>query len=430
MTIVQKINAQNNVSKVKTELTTNNLIKEDDNIFANYARKKGMDGIANFLSDDWSENMARKAGWDNFADWIGNKESIENPDKKEGFISKSLRAMVKHPVITIVSIATIAFCGAKLYNHFNKATQTVATTASVADDVIKVSQPPKPVPAPPPKLEMTPENIEKLELKINQGVAYERGIEFSNIEILKDLPEDQRKKIINHLHYNFDDSKRFLYFATGETPATLQCVDSNRDNLYKALENAEIEVNSLFRDKGGEILVNRKAVNKIITENSEFFRLRLGLPVEATVKDIEKELFSSAYSSPLRSKDKYVDLMELILGNDIDDACHAQIVKDIRKQSDMFFYAGKADGVEEYKALLKKSLAKLNSSYAEMEQSFIDRLLNAIDSITEKNFKRLIVDPIEVFENPKSEQIEFQRMVRLAEKLEQAQKYGTNLKFS
>ena len=430
MTTVQKINAQNNVSKVKTELTTNNLIKEDDNIFANFARKKGMDGIANFLSDDWSENMARKAGWDNFADWIGNKESIENPDKKEGFISKSLRAMVKHPVVTIVSIATIAFCGAKLYNHFNKATQTVATTASVADDVIKVSQPPKPVPAPPPKLEMTPENIEKLELKINQGVAYERGIEFSNIEILKDLPEDQRKKIINHLHYNFDDSKRFLYFATGETPATLQCVDSNRDNLYKALENAEIEVNSLFRDKGGEILVNRKAVNKIITDNSEFFRLRLGLPVEATVKDIEKELFSSAYSSPLRSKDKYADLIELILGNDIDDACHAQIVKDIRKQSDMFFYAGKADGVEEYKALLKKSLAKLNSSYAEMEQSFIDRLLNAIDSITEKNFKRLIVDPIEVFENPKSEQIEFQRMVRLAEKLEQAQKYGTNLKFS
>ena len=118
MTTVQKINAQNNVSNVKSELSLNNVIKADDNIFANYARKKGMDGLANFLSDDWSENMARKAGWDNFADWIGNKESIENPDKKEGFISKSLRAMVKHPVITIVSIATIAFCGAKLYNHF------------------------------------------------------------------------------------------------------------------------------------------------------------------------------------------------------------------------------------------------------------------------------------------------------------------------
>ena len=64
MTTVQKINAQNNVSNVKSELITNNVIKEDDNIFANYARKKGMDGLANFLSDDWSENMARKAGWD------------------------------------------------------------------------------------------------------------------------------------------------------------------------------------------------------------------------------------------------------------------------------------------------------------------------------------------------------------------------------
>ena len=194
MVAVQKFNSQNNASKAKTELATNNLIKEEDNIFANYARKKGMDGIANFLSDDWSENMARKAGWDNFADWIANKEAIENPNKNEGFISKSLRAMVKHPVLTIMSIATIAFCGAKLYNHFNKSAQTVTSTASVADDVVKVTPPPKPVVVQPPKLEMTPENIEKLDLKINQGIAYEKEIGFSNIEILKDLPEDQRKK--------------------------------------------------------------------------------------------------------------------------------------------------------------------------------------------------------------------------------------------
>lgn len=429
MTTVQKINAQNNVSTVKTELTTNNLIKENDNIFANYVRKKGMDGIANFLSDDWSENMARKAGWDDFADWIANKDTIENPDKKEGFISKSLRTMVKHPVLTIVSIATIAFCGAKLYNHFNKATQTVATTASVADDVVKVSQPSKPVAAPPPKLEMTPENIEKLEAKINQGIAYEKGIEFSNIEILKDLPENQRKKIVSHLHYNFEDSKNFLYFATGETPATLQCINSNIDDLYIALQNADIEVNSLFRDKGGEILVNRKAVNKIITDNSDFFKLRLGLPVESTVNDIEKKLFCNAYSSPLRSKDKYVDLMELILGNDIDDARHIQIVRDIKRQFDMFFYPGKASSLEEYKALLKKSLARKDSSYSMMEQSFIAELIEKIDSFPEDTFKRIVTEPIEVFQNPKSEQIEFQRMVRLAEKLERAQKYGTNLSF-
>lgn len=429
MVTVQKINVQNNVPKVKTELTTNNFNKEDDNIFANFARKKGMDGIANFLSDDWSENMARKAGWDNFADWIANKEAIENPDKKEGFISKSLRAMVKHPVLTIVSIATIAFCGAKLYNHFNKATQTVTNTATVADDVIKVAPPQKTVIASPPKLEMTPENIEKLELKINQGVAYERGIEFSNIEILKDLPEDQRKRIVSHLHYNFDDSKNFLYFATGETPATLQCVGTSKENVFRALENANIEANSMFWDKGGELIVNKKSVNKIITDNSEFFRLRLGLPAEATVKDIEKELFCSAYSSPLRAKDKYVDLMELILGNDIDDARHIQVARDIKRQFDMFFYPGKASSLEEYKALLKKSLARKDSSYSMMEQSFIAELIEKIDSFPEDTFKRIVTEPIEVFQNPKSEQIEFQRMVCLAEKLERAQKYGTNLSF-
>ena len=191
MTTVQTIDLKTQNMQQPSCDTKQTRIKEDDNIFANFARKKGMDGLANFLSDDWSENMARKAGWDNFADWIGNKESIENPDKKEGFISKSLRAMVKHPVLTIVSIATIAFCGAKLYNHFNKATQTVATTASVADDAIKVSQPPKPVPAPPPKLEMTPENIEKLEknkaLLEKQGYIFE--INGNNVSLELPFPE-------------------------------------------------------------------------------------------------------------------------------------------------------------------------------------------------------------------------------------------------
>ena len=433
MTTVQPIENKYTALETEKTLPRNNSTKDDGNIFENFARKKGMDGLANFLSDDWSANMARKAGWDNFADWIDNKESVENPEeaKKEGFISKSLRAMVKHPVLTIVSIATLAFCGVKLYNHLNKTTAAVtsATTAAAAvDDTIKATAALKPVIKPQPELEPTEENIKMITEKINAGLIHEKEINFANLEILQGLPEEERKRAISYLNYHWDDAKSFLAFATGEAPATLQCVDSNYHNVFRGLRSDDIGVANLFWDKGGELVYSQKAVRKIISNNIELFRTRLGLAAEATVDDIIKELFSCSYNSPLRNQNKTADLMELILGNDIYDACHKQIVKDIKKV-EMIFYPGCAGSLDEYKTILKKSIIGKHSSYSTMPQSFKDDLIKRIDAIPEEAFKSRITEPIEFLREPKSELEKFKRLVRLAKKLEDAQKHGTKLKF-
>ena len=121
---IEAINSQETAQKLNNTISHKVIIKEDDNIFATLACKSGMDGIASFLSDDWSANMARKIGWSDFADWIDNKEAIENPQKakSESFISKSLRTMVKHPILTIASIATLLlkFLTKRLKTPFQK----------------------------------------------------------------------------------------------------------------------------------------------------------------------------------------------------------------------------------------------------------------------------------------------------------------------
>ena len=63
-------------------------IKEDDNIFASYARKAGMENFADFLRDDWTANMARKAGNDKFADWLENKPDEDGKKSNYKALSK------------------------------------------------------------------------------------------------------------------------------------------------------------------------------------------------------------------------------------------------------------------------------------------------------------------------------------------------------
>lgn len=429
---IKAIHSQEMAAKLNNTMPHKVIIKEDDNIFATLACKSGMDGIASFLSDDWSANMARKIGWSDFADWIDNKEAQENPEnaKKESFISKGLRAMVKHPLLTIASIATVAFCGVKLYNHINKTQQTTTAVSSVVEDTAKVVQAPtKPIVKPPKELEYTAENLKIVNDRINAGLAYEKEIGYSNLEILKDLSTEDKKRIKSYLDIEFDRRRSFIGFAAGERSATLECVDSSRFDLFDCLRSDKIAVAEFFWDKGGDLLINKESARKIITENLELFQKRLNLPSTSTVKDVENLVFSSSFS-PLKTKGKFDDLIQLIMGNDIDDACHAQIVKDIKKCFDRYFYPGKATNLEEYKAILKKSVMDSKSSYSTMSQGFRDELIKKIDAFPQESFGKIIKEPIEVFQNPKSELLEFKRLVRLAEKLEKAQKQGSMISFN
>ena len=282
----------------KKELRHSSLKQDENAIFTTEKKNNNLNEPVSFFSEDWSASMARKAGWDKFADWIDNKEALENPEKSkdESFVSKALREMVKHPVLTIATVATVVFCGTKLYKHFNKATQAVATPPAVVDDVVKVTQPPKVIVEAPKELANTPENVKMLTEKINAGLAYEKEIGYSNLEILKDLAPEDRKKIVNYFNYHYEDSKNFVAFASGEAPATLQCVNGNRTDLFDCLRSDKIAVSEFFWDKGGDLVMNKEKVSKIIGENLELFKNRLGLPAEATIKDVEKLIYSMSFS--------------------------------------------------------------------------------------------------------------------------------------
>lgn len=292
----------------------------------------------------------------------------------------------------------------------------------------KVTEPPKPTIKEPVKLEPTKENYEILEKKLLEIIDYEKSINYSNIEILQSIPEEKRRRIVAYLNDHLDDTKRFITFAAGEATGALLCVDSNYHNMFSSLENKDVDTSNFVWDKGGELIVDRKASEKIIKDHLEFFKIRLGLPPEANVEDVRKELLCCAYNSPLRDKNKSADLMQLLLGNDIYDACHAQIVKDIRK-SGRLFYAGCASNLEEYKTTLKNSVLGNNSSYKNMPQGFKDDLIKKIDLIPEDAFRSRITEPIEFIREPKSELEKFRSLERLVQKLEKAQKYGTTIKF-
>lgn len=336
-------------------------------------------------------------------------------------LQKSVKCSAKAKTGAAAAITALFLAFINLFKRAPKVPETKVETPKAVDT-------PKPIVEKPKLLEPTKENFEMLEKKLNEYICYEKEIGYSNIEILQNVPEEQRKRIISYLSYHSDDAKNFIAFAAGEASGVLLCVDSNCHNVFLSLEDARIDTSNFVWDSGGELIVDRKASDKIIKDNLDFFRIRLGLPVDATVEDVKKEILCCTYNSPLRNKNKSADLMQLLLGNDIYDACHAQIVKDLKKTKGIF-YAGCANNLEEYKTILKKSVLSKNSSYSEMPQSFKEDLIKAIDNITEEAFRSRIDEPIEFLREPKSELEKFRSLERLVQKLEKAQKEGTTIKF-
>lgn len=338
-------------------------------------------------------------------------------------LSKNTYGIASPTLIAITAIASFVLLCASLIKRSKKSTETPKGPSVVTPA-------PKPIIKEPIKLEYTKENLDMLTKEFEKLVSYEKEIDFANLEILQKLSPEEKNRIVDYLKRHPKDAENFIAFATGEVSGTLQCVDTPCVNIFSSLEDVNTNINSvnLFWDKGGDLVLNKKATKEIIRKNLDFFKIRLNLPAEASVEDVEKELFSFSYNSPLRNNKKSGDLMEILIGNDIYDACHAQIVRDI-KNSGKRFYPGCADTLEEYKTILKDSLSSNQSSYYNMPQKFKDDLIKKINSIPLEAFKERIDEPIEFIRETRSELEEFRRLERIVKKLETAQKLSSTVKF-
>ena len=112
---VKKAVVKNN--KVQTKAQSQ--VKPGDGYFANLARKAGMDGLADFLRDDWSGKQIAKVTGDTFiTDWLQDKDKKCTDKKDDGKLSvlevggsllKGLiggipKAIINHPVTSALAI--------------------------------------------------------------------------------------------------------------------------------------------------------------------------------------------------------------------------------------------------------------------------------------------------------------------------------------
>lgn len=405
-------------------------LQDDDNIFALAARNNGMEKLANFLSNDWSANTARKAGFNKFANWLDNKTEDGKELNDKGFFSNLVREAIKHPIVTVATVATTIFLGKKLGNILKKnintkkaidtANKTVVNTAPSVTSASLVS----PVSNP----NLTPAQLQKI---VDEGLAYEQKINFSNLEILKDLSPAERQRLLNHFQYPVQQ-ERLLSFASGASPAMLEV--SLVDNIFDVLRSPSVKVVETFDKEVGTLILNSSASKKIIKANKLFFAQRLGLPETASVEQIFS-IISKSSTSPFTDTQKYSDLLHLLTGSLKKNATYAQLLQDIDiaekyKRFDasyVSFFKKSAKGLDSFKQALMDILKSPKSSYSEMPQSFKDEVMKMIDSITLEEYARRLGKPSRFFQDTKYRVQKYEALKLLATKLDNARKTGSSI---
>lgn len=429
MTRVDLVNGSYSSTKI-TENKTKKVLQKDDNIFATSVRNIGMDGLANFLSNDWSANTARKAGFNDFANWLDNKTADGKELNDDGFFSNLAREAIKHPVITIATIATTVFLGKnianalkKSVNSVNKAAASTAATTTSATAVATAKTA--------PKANLTPHQLQEI---IEEGLAYEQKIDFSNLEIFRDVSPEAKRKVLNHYQYPYHQT-RFLKFASGSTPGLLE--KSVIDDIFDGLRSPTVKVVEAFDREAGTLILNKNAAEKIIQSNRALFAHRLGLAETASVNEIF-DLVSKSSGSPIASSKSFSDLRHLLIGTTKENATISQLIQDatLAEKHKRFnvgfvsFYEKSAVGLESFKQALRDSLKSSSSSYSTMPQSFKDEILKIIDSITLEEYGRRLGDSSRFFQGGKYKTQNYEALKKLATKLEEARKFGTSISMS
>lgn len=425
MTTVDITDAKPSVQDVSRKITQKVIQKEDDNIFAASARKAGMNMFADFLRDDWSANTARKAGFENFANWLDNKTADGAELNDKNFFSNLAREAIKHPVITIATIATTVFLGKNLAKSLTAKNVLKNTNNAVSS----VAAAPAPVVTSAPKL-----TLEQLNELVDEGLKYERGIDFANLELFKDLTPKERQKLMNHFN-SMVKQQDLLSFAGGSTPGIMEY--SVLPDIFDGLRSDTVRVIESLNPDVGTLILNQEAAKKIITSNKAFFAQRLGLPETTSVENIFS-LVSKPSCGPLSETNTYLDLKMLLIGGLKKNATFAQILEDINiaekyKYMDVgfnSFHSKAAKGLDSFKQALIDSVNSSKSSYSKMPQSCREEILKTIDSITPKEYARRLGEPIDFFQGKAYETQRYNALQNLATKLKKASETGATISFA
>lgn len=426
------INVEKNSKKIEQ-----NMVK-DDNIFANYARKAGMDGFANFLSDDWSANMARKMGFNDFADWIDNKPD-ENNKKDDGFFSNLGREMVKHPIITITAIVGTVIAGKSIYEALakNKAnaipkdsmpTEAISATAGTntvakAPEITKVADN---IP-----LKSLDDQISEAETIIQKEMLRQREIGYKDFEILAKLPENERNRIATIIELHKKE-KDFMLFASGNKPGIFIGKDVES---FDCLRNSKIGVAEfLMREKDANLLLNKAKTKKLVDQYKKFFIQRFEMP-ETTTTDEIVEMLSKGWNNKLIKQDKFADVRSFLNGSIEKNAIYSQIYQDMFNANKYRHITGNknisdlaGNDLNKFKELLKEFVNSEKSSYKNLSQDLKQRVYDVIDSIGETEFQYKNLGIEYLFRGDEHKRNKLKALKNLAEKIEFAHKNGTTIR--
>ena len=450
MTTVQTIDlkTQNIQPSCDTKQTR---IKEDDNIFAKCAQKAGMGNFASFLSDDWTANMARKAGNDKFADWIENKPNEDgSKNYNDGFFSNLAREIVKHPIITIASIAGAIFAGRGIYKALSKAStntaaiattagtgaatsaatttaaSTAVSTATVAEQATTVTK-------------SISEQIDDLNKTIDNYIYRKGKDSLKEFEMFEKLTPYEHEQIWNYIsHDKVHREKELLLFASGNKPATLEGYSSYTADIFDELQkNKSLYISEYFDKDHFNLLMNVDATKKVIGQNQAFFISRLGLPANSTVDDIFNTV-KKGYGNKMSDPSKFLDIKQLLQGNTKENAYYLQMAEDIRNvEKTKYFEAGyqtfleRSDkGIDVFKQVLKEKLNLETSSYKNMPESFKKELVQIIDNIRPEDYRRRILNKDCLILNDEYNEKQLKALQNLAQKIKEAELTGGKIRFN
>ena len=418
MTVITDVHNSVTVHETQSQTKFGSEKRNAGNIFAAAAERNGMHNLADFFREDWSANMARKAGYNKFADWIENKDG-----DSDNIVEDIARAAVKHPILTIATIALSIFAGRQLYKSFaGKAQIAKAGTAT------KIATPPAPAAAETitaKTTELIPNDVEAINKIIDEGLEYERKINYRNLEILQNSTEQERNIMLSYFRATKKE-KDLLLFASGNKPAMIEGIPHMNDDIFDSLASNSVKVAEFFSEAEGNLIMNKKEVCRVIGDNLTFFRQRLGLPETATIDEVFHHVKKS-YANSLRDGKKFADLRSLLLGYPKYDAYHAQLVQDLKSIYKTGFYDIYRDNLENYKEMLKKIILDEHLTYGKMSPEFQADLIKKIDTLTQQAYRDFLIEPMHVFADATYDKKQLEALRDLALKLRKAQAEGASI---